>query len=57
MSREPHSELEICRAADDRKAVFDIAVRTLSGEEYIIEMQLASRLISVTGHCFMRATR
>ncbi len=29
--------------ADDRKAVFDIAVRTLSGEEYIIEMQLAQQ--------------
>ncbi len=43
MSREPHSELEICRAAHDRKAVFDIAVRTLSGEEYIIEMQLAQQ--------------
>ena len=29
--------------ADDRRAVFDIAVRTKSGEEYIIEMQLAQQ--------------
>lgn len=29
--------------AYERKAVFDIAVRTLSGEEYIIEMQLAQQ--------------
>ena len=29
--------------ADDRRAVLDIAVRTKSGEEYIIEMQLAQQ--------------
>ena len=29
--------------ADGRRAVFDIAVRTKSGEEYIIEMQLAQQ--------------
>ena len=29
------------QTAEDRKAVFDICVRTKSGEEYIIEMQLA----------------
>ncbi len=29
--------------AEDRRAVFDIAVRTKSGEEYIIEMQLAQQ--------------
>ena len=29
--------------ADDRRAVFDIAARTRSGEEYIIEMQLAQQ--------------
>lgn len=28
---------------DDRKAVFDISVRTQSGEEYIVEMQLAQQ--------------
>lgn len=28
---------------DDRKAVFDVSVRTAKGEEYIIEMQLASQ--------------
>ena len=29
--------------AEDRRAVFDIAVRTQSGEEYLIEMQLAQQ--------------
>ncbi|MCX4333622.1 MAG: Rpn family recombination-promoting nuclease/putative transposase [Bacteroidales bacterium] len=29
--------------ADDRKAVFDISVRTQLGEEYIVEMQLAQQ--------------
>ncbi len=29
--------------ADDRRAVFDIAVRTKSEDEYIIEMQLAQQ--------------
>jgi hypothetical protein len=31
------------QTAEDRKAVFDICVRTKAGEEYIIEMQLAKQ--------------